>query len=203
MNFLSHLLLSGENPEVKFGNFIGDSVKGHQFEKFPENIQKGILLHRFIDSYTDKHTLVKASKKLLKPKFGHYRGVIIDVFFDHYLSVQWADYCKQSIPEFLSDFEVNFNDYKHLLSPSSLNFYSRFIELNYMANYAYRSGIEHTLLGLEKRIRYRIPLAEAMDDFDKNYVAFEDKFGCFFPELKTQCELKRLNELKPNNFNEH
>ena len=42
MNFLAHLYLSGDNPRLMVGNFIGDFVKGRNaLEKFdPEQLNK-------------------------------------------------------------------------------------------------------------------------------------------------------------------
>ena len=54
MNFLGHLILSGTNPDVIFGNFIADSVKGKSYLLLPDSIQKGIVLHRVIDNFTYK-----------------------------------------------------------------------------------------------------------------------------------------------------
>ena len=69
MNFLAHIYLSGEDQELKIGNFIADSVKGKKFAQFPERIQQGITLHRKIDSYTDSHPIVRESVLRLFPKY--------------------------------------------------------------------------------------------------------------------------------------
>ena len=61
MNFLAHLYLSGSDPMVKVGNFIGDHVKGNAYQNYEIGIQQGILLHRKIDFFTDTHPLVKQS----------------------------------------------------------------------------------------------------------------------------------------------
>ena len=55
MNFLAHSYLSGSDQKILVGNFIGDFVKGKQYENYDDSIQKGIILHREIDYYTDKH----------------------------------------------------------------------------------------------------------------------------------------------------
>ena len=68
MNFLSHLYLSGESEGLLIGNFIADSLKGSAFNTFSPEIQKGILLHRKIDTYTDSHPIVDESKKRLREK---------------------------------------------------------------------------------------------------------------------------------------
>ena len=82
MNFLAHLHLSGNDPNILVGNFIGDFVKGKQVNSFEPGIAKGILLHRAIDYFTDKHEVVAKSKGRLREKYRHYSGVIIDIFYD-------------------------------------------------------------------------------------------------------------------------
>ena len=57
MNYLAHLLLSGNDEDVIFGNFIGDAIKGKQYQDYSGSIQKGILLHRQIDTFTDSHPI--------------------------------------------------------------------------------------------------------------------------------------------------
>ena len=55
MNYLAHILLSGTSPDVMIGNFIADSIKGSKYNSYPLQIQKGILLHRQIDTAQRMH----------------------------------------------------------------------------------------------------------------------------------------------------
>lgn len=100
MNYLAHLYLSGESEKIMVGNFIGDYVKGRQFEKFPEEVAKGILLHRSIDSFTDKHHHTKEAKKLFREDFGLYSGIVVDFLFDHFLAKNWTSYSDVSLRTF-------------------------------------------------------------------------------------------------------
>ena len=63
MNFLAHIYLSGENQGITIGNFIADGIKGNKYLSYREDLQKGILLHRSIDSFTDQHPIVRQSTK--------------------------------------------------------------------------------------------------------------------------------------------
>lgn len=92
MNYLAHLFLSGTDEKTMVGNFIGDHVKGRDWNKFPENIGKGILIHRQIDSFTDAHPKFREAKMLFRSEFGLYSGIIIDFLYDHYLAKNWNDY---------------------------------------------------------------------------------------------------------------
>src|ERR1700754_1200458 len=101
MNFLAHLYLSGSDPKIKVGNFIADFVKGKNLhERFENRIAQGIELHREIDHFTDHHSVVQESKNRLRPKYRHYSGVIVDVFYDHFLARNWKTFHTSSLPAF-------------------------------------------------------------------------------------------------------
>ena len=103
MNFLAHLHLSGTNDYIKIGNFIGDSVKGKSYQKFAPDIQKGILLHRKIDYFTDKHIITKDLSKFFAPKYRKYSGIVVDIIYDYYLANNWNKYSNISLEQFISD----------------------------------------------------------------------------------------------------
>ena len=92
MNFLAHIYLSGTDEKILVGNFMGDYVKGRDYLKYPEDIRKGLLLHRQIDFYTDNHPIVKNSKKRIESVYRKYSGIIIDIFYDYFLATNWPDY---------------------------------------------------------------------------------------------------------------
>lgn len=114
MNFLAHLYLSGEDEGLKLGNFIGDFIKGSKYLRYPDNIQKGIILHRRIDRFTDLHPMVKESAAFFKQGYGRYSGIIIDIIFDHFLAQKWnefsiyrlRDFTKNAHAIFLSNFMI-------------------------------------------------------------------------------------------------
>jgi acyl carrier protein phosphodiesterase len=100
MNYLAHLYLSGNDEKIQVGNFIGDFVKGKNWEKYPAGIGHGILLHRRIDSFTDHHPKFIEARILFKPEFGLYSGIIIDFLYDHYLAKNWNNFSTQPLNEF-------------------------------------------------------------------------------------------------------
>ena len=82
MNYLAHTFLSGTDDEIIVGNFIGDYVKGRDYNLYSPAVKKGILLHRRIDSYTDKHKIVHQSMSYFAPRYHKYAGIIIDILYD-------------------------------------------------------------------------------------------------------------------------
>jgi len=99
MNFLAHLYLSGDNDELKIGNFVADGIHGKPYE-FPPVVQKGIILHRAIDSYTDVHPIFRQGTRRLHPAYHHYAGVIMDIFYDHFLAKNWKNYSDVPLNEY-------------------------------------------------------------------------------------------------------
>src|SRR5689334_7104563 len=104
MNFLAHLHLSGDNEEIKIGNFIADFVKGKNYDDFPAGIRQGIIIHRHIDYFTDTHPVVSESKQRLYATYHKYAAVIVDIFYDHYLATRWEQYSNISLVDFASEF---------------------------------------------------------------------------------------------------
>jgi acyl carrier protein phosphodiesterase len=104
MNFLAHAYLSGDDKKILLGNFIGDFIKGRQaLRKFEARIIQGVELHRAIDEFTDNHEVVHESKDRLRPRYRHYAGVIVDVFYDHFLATHWKNFHHQPLADFAAD----------------------------------------------------------------------------------------------------
>ena len=127
MNFLAHIYLSGDNDFIKIGNFMADSIKGDHYNNYPEYIRKGILLHRSIDSFTDLHPVFRKSKHRLHDRYGHYSGVIMDIFYDHFLAKNWSNYNNITLEKYVFNFyqllEQNFDilTWDSFRSPASCN----------------------------------------------------------------------------------
>ena len=85
MNYLGHLVLSGQDDEVLLGNFMADAVKGSSYKMYSTGVQKGILLHRKIDDFTDKHQSYLEGKRRFYDVYPKMGGVILDIVYDHLL----------------------------------------------------------------------------------------------------------------------
>ncbi len=192
MNFLAHIFLSGNDKDLLVGNFIADFVKGNKKNDFPEQIRKGIELHRFIDDFTDHHPITAESRRKLYPNHHKYSGVVVDLFYDHFLAKNFSDYSAQSLPDFATDTYATLLNYKEQL-PSKVNdFLPYMIERNWLVNYATIEGIGRTLTGLGKRVSFVNSMDEATIDLKLYYSDFEKEFNSFFPQLINFAAEKRL-----------
>jgi acyl carrier protein phosphodiesterase len=101
LNFLAHLLLAGDDEGLRLGAMLGDFVRGREaLSRFDEDVQRGIMLHRHIDSFTDSLPCVIALRSSLDSPFRRYGGIIIDLAFDHLLALNWSSYSELSLEEF-------------------------------------------------------------------------------------------------------
>jgi len=189
MNFLAHLYLSGDNPKVKIGNFIGDFVKGKNLtERFDAEVAKGIALHREIDWFTDTHAVVRESKNRLRPKYRHYSGVIVDIFYDHFLAKNWDKYSTLLLPDFAEACYATIQQHEIIL-PEEVKFMMPYmIKGNWLVHYSKLEGIQRALSGMARRTRFESKMEESVADLQENYEDFRKEFEVFFPDLVANCE---------------
>ena len=185
MNYLAHIYLSGNDDELKIGNFIADSVKGKDYLSFPENIKNGILLHREIDTFTDAHPLVRAGTARLMPNYGLYSGVIVDILYDHLLAKNWKEYHSQNLKDYVSEFYDLLKKKYSVLPKRVQNFLPIMLEQNWLLSYASLTGIETILFQMNHRVKNEVKLHLAVHEFQEHYEEFDSEFRVFFEEIKS------------------
>lgn len=188
MNFLAHLYLSGEDVELKIGNFIGDFVKGKDLPQYSKGVQNGIFLHRAIDDFTDHHAIVQKSKDRLRPKYRHYAGVIVDIFYDHYLAIHWKKFADTSLEDYVNATYAMLQERKTDLPPNAQYMLPYMIEHNWLYNYQYFSGIERVMQGMSRRSRFNSKMDESVAELKAFHADFEEEFLAFFPDLQQHCK---------------
>lgn len=195
MNFLAHVYLSGDSDLIKIGNFMADSIRGHSYDIYPEEIQKGILLHRSIDSFTDMHPVYRQSKHRLHEKYGHYSGVIMDIFYDHFLAKNWSDYSSESLEDYADNFYQLLKDNYESLTERVKGMMPYMIARNWFVSYASLAGLEMIMFQMDHRTKNRVAMHESMVELQEFYLEFEAEFKLFFDELQKHCaeKLKELN----------
>ncbi len=197
MNFLAHIYLSGNNEDVKFGNYIGDFVKGKKYKKYRDDIKKGILLHREIDSYTDKHPIVHKSIVRMRPAYGKYAGVVIDILYDHFLSKKWDDYSCEKLESFVVDFHYTVLERLGKLPRKARRFTFPFLKKKRLLCYANLTCFEEVLQKMAIYTSMPNNVKEAMKIINEDYDLFEDEFTIFFKDLQKHAKIF-LNEYVPN-----
>ncbi|GGZ70838.1 acyl carrier protein phosphodiesterase [Algibacter mikhailovii] len=194
MNYLAHIYLSGDNELVTIGNFIADGIKGKRYKEHPQEIQKGILLHRHIDTFTDSHKTVRQSTKRLHNKYGHYSGIIVDILYDHFLAKNWKKYSDTPLEDYADTFYNSLKKHYDLLPLRIQNMMPYMLAGNWLLSYASIEGIGEVLDGMNRRTKNRSSMNEAVEELKEFYTEFENEFTIFFEELMATSK-EKLNEL--------
>ncbi|TXD83103.1 DUF479 domain-containing protein [Subsaximicrobium wynnwilliamsii] len=192
MNFLAHIYLSGEHEAITIGNFIADGIRGKHYTKYPINLQKGILLHRQIDTFTDAHPTVRLSTKKLHKNYSHYSGVIVDILYDHFLAKNWHRYSNVPLELYIERFYDSLEDHYELLPARIQKMMPYMIADNWLLSYAKIEGIQKVLNGMNRRTKNISGMNHATNELKEFYTEFEREFTSFFEELRDFSQQKLL-----------
>jgi acyl carrier protein phosphodiesterase len=191
LNYLAHSFLSYQKTDLIIGNFIADSIKGNHFEGLTEGIIKGITLHRKIDVFTDSHPLFLTSKRRFSKDFDKYSGVLIDIFYDHYLDKNFSLYSPLTLQKYVDGlYDLLKINYEYL-PETAKRFYGYMTERNILFHYSSLKGIETVLTHLSNRIKNRFELQLAIPILEKNYSEIEEEFFIFFDDLQAFCKIQK------------
>lgn len=167
MNYLGHAVLSFGDGAVLTGNLIGDHVKGKlALEQFPEDIRRGILLHRRIDEFTDLHPASQRAKIFFRGDYGLYSGAVVDSLYDHFLANDPRHFSSE---EHLLNFANNTYDlvsaHEEFFPEPFRNYFPYMRSQNWLYHYRTLAGMKKSLAGLHRRAKH-------MPDVEKAYHIF-------------------------------
>ncbi|WP_051203262.1 ACP phosphodiesterase [Hugenholtzia roseola] len=183
MNFLAHFFLSQKDEDWLIGNFMGDFVKNKELSLYSLRIRQGVFLHRQIDAFTDAHQSTKAATKILHQRFGKYSPVLIDVFYDHFLAINFEKYTKQSLPDFSAETYEILHRKKELLPPLLQNITARMQSQDWLTHYGTEFGMQKSLENLNRRAQHANHLETALSTLYQNFETLEQHFLDFFPDI--------------------
>jgi len=196
MNYLAHIYLSGGREDIIIGNFIADFVKGKEIENYAEKIKHGIILHRRIDEFTDKHPNVIKSRGILWINHRHYSRVILDVFYDYLLIYHWQRYSKTDFIKFIKNFYSAIDRNVEILNNKALRVFTLMKIDNWLYHYSTFRGVDESLKGLSNRTNYENNMKVAIKDLAHHFDELDNLFIPFFDDLKdySNHQLKLLSD---------
>lgn len=187
MNFLAHIFLSGEQAPIMVGNFIADFVRGKAMFDYPENIRQGILLHRAIDTFADRHEMARLSAERLRPNFGRYAPVLVDIFYDHLLAVNWHRYHHKPLPDYAQWAYKTLAEHLDVMPPMVQQVIPRMTSQDWLSNYANLWGISKALEGVSHRAAFENNMADSLYTLEAEFEVFQRDFLAFFPEMQSHA----------------
>lgn len=198
MNFLGHSMISIEIDEktdrkTLYGNFTGDFYKG-TLEKInlPDELKEGIVLHRMIDDISDRENNFLSD--LLKKKFGIFKGIVSDMFVDHFLSKNFYRIFNENINDIETKILYNINQYEKYFPEKFERTLSWISSEKILSGYANIDILERAFYGLSKRVKKGEILNSAIKELKKNYGIFEENSVKEFEYVKNESINKFLDK---------
>ncbi|AWH86206.1 DUF479 domain-containing protein [Flavobacterium album] len=189
MNFLAHIYLSGDNDLIKIGNFIADGIHGKP-DDFPPDVRKGIIVHRAIDTYTDAHPIFRQGTKRLHAAYHHYAGVIMDIFYDHFLAKNWKEYSTEPLHKFTAAFYKSLKDNYDILTERAKGMMPHMIQYDWLGSYATTEGIGRILTQMDHRTGNKSVMGKSIKELLEFYDVYEAEFREFFIDIQQHVKDK-------------
>lgn len=186
MNYLAHLLLTENSPDSRIGSILADftniankSLNQH----FNHEISKAIIIHREIDRYTDAHEDVTSAIRLFFPKYRHYSRIIVDILFDHFLTVHWDLFCSQSLDSFVESIYKIMGSLPEGMPQKFIIFSGRLIQYDLLRAYLTIDDLGEVFYRVDKRLKFPIGMQFAIEECRQHYSRLNELFLSFFPQL--------------------
>lgn len=183
MNYLAHLYLSEPHEEAWLGSVMGDFVKGPLDDRYGSEITRGIALHRKIDVFTDAHPVVLQSKSRMSAGRRRYAGIMVDVFYDHFLARHWQDFHDEPLAEFTARVYRVLQRYHTILPERLQRMAPMMMQWDWLGSYADIGSIYTVLNRMGQRLKRENRLLNSAEELVGNYAQLEADFRAFLPDV--------------------
>ena len=184
MNFLAHSYLSFSEEQL-VGNMIADFVKNRDVARLPESIQKGIKLHRAIDTFTDAHPLIHEAKAPFRPLVRLYSGAFVDVAFDYFLANDTTENSQREWQEHSREVYAVLRRYEEFLPEVFKKVLDKMQQDDWLYNYRNEWGIEYSFRNVVNKAQFLDKTTNVFPTFLANKDFLREKYEIFFPEIKS------------------
>ena len=192
MNFLAHALLAGDDDNDRIGGLMGDFVKGFLPAGLPPALASGVALHRAIDSFADRHPAFAASRARISATRRRVAGVLVDLFYDHLLARDWADYGAGSLDDYTTGIYAALQRYRGVLPAPAEAVANRMQTNDWLASYRDVAAVGRAIdLMAIHRLRRPNTLTGGIEEFFADAQGFAADFRLFLPDAQAFAEAWR------------
>jgi acyl carrier protein phosphodiesterase len=175
--------LADDTPESLLGNLLGDFMKGQDIESYSDAIRQGIKRHQQVDIFTDDHPIFRQSKRRIHPERRRFAGVLVDIFYDHFLAIHWAQYSSIPLSQFTQQVYGVLEQHRNMLPEKLQQSVPVIISQDWLCSYQTLSGIDYALQRMSLRVKRANLLNEGIQDLNTHYRQLEWDFKAFWPDL--------------------
>jgi acyl carrier protein phosphodiesterase len=198
VNYLAHLLLAGDRPDVLVGSLLGDFLRGPIPVSLPPDIALGVRLHRAVDAYTDHHPMFRRSVARTPVPWRRYGPIIVDVYYDHLLARDWALHHPDPLEDFAGRSYALLVSRLPALPAQARAPVSRVVDADLLVAYRQFSTVQSALRRIGTRLRRPRDLAAALPELRRQERGLEEDFQIFFPALRARSEALLRDWLLPD-----
>lgn len=183
MNYLAHMFLSFGNKDIITGNFLGDMISNQEVKTYPEGIRKGVFIHRKIDTFTDDHPDVLNGVRRLYERHSKYASVLIDIYYDYLLCINWDKYSDESMQSFADKIYAALQHNIDYMPERVQKRLLGMIHGNWLVSYATLDGIQYAINRMKQRASKPEMLDGAIESLENDLDLLNEEFNRFFPEI--------------------
>jgi acyl carrier protein phosphodiesterase len=160
MNYLGHLYLSGNDTALMQANLYGDFIKGSNLSHLPDVIQRGIQLHRNIDSFIDRHPVIHELLPILREKLPKVAGIAVDIYFDHLLAKNWHLFHQQPLDAYLQVFYAHVDLEDPHYSTEYRTFLGHLVQRNWISHYPTLDAVDRMSCSVSSQLSFPNKLSD-------------------------------------------
>ena len=188
MNFLAHALLAGDDPALVVGGVVGDWIKGALPAGLPEDLARGVALHRAIDSHAESNPAFCRSRARISAPRRRYAGVLVDVFYDHLLAREWASHHPLPLHAFSAEVYRQIGTRMADLPADAHRVMRLMAAEDWLSSYAEVDGIADVLARMSRRVRQPNPLLGGEQELLADAEGFRHDFHVWLADARAFCE---------------
>lgn len=193
MNYLAHLVLSGQDPQIRMGNLMGDFVTGRlehaRLSHLPGKVRLGLALHRWIDHTTDHAPVILQQVEYLRPHYGKWAPSVLDVISDFYVMRHWHAWNLGPWDAFENQLYADLSQ-EYQWAPNQMKpMLDSLLNHRWLPGYGTEEGIFRAVQSVQKRINHPLPLEPISDIFAVDPSRLSYAIRSFFEELLNESHL--------------
>ncbi|KKN09926.1 hypothetical protein LCGC14_1041740 [marine sediment metagenome] len=185
LNLLAHLFLAPDSPEARVGSILGDFTRGVDLAALSPSVRLGVRHHFAVDSYTDKHPDVLASKRLFSRQRRKFSGVALDVLYDYFLLRHWNKFTDADQNTFINEVYTELQNNENLMTPDMSRTTRHLVSHDWFGSYRDLDNIGYALDRVAARIRFENSFSGIITEIRPLHAELEKHFLSFFPDLQT------------------
>jgi len=184
LNHLAHVFLAPDSPEARVGSILGDFTRGVDLSALPASVRQGVRHHRAVDSYTDHHPDVLASKQVFSRQRRRFAGVALDILYDHFLLKHWERFSAIDQDAFIRRIYSELQAKEHLMPDKMARVTRRMVWNDWFGAYQDLENIGYALDRVAGRIRFSNQFTGMITEIRAHQDELEQNFLSFFPDLQ-------------------